>query len=228
MGSKIHAWPPPPQRFSLSIRLRCGTWAPGDEGANGMKDIKKHLHDFCRIMCQFAGETWNACKCFRNGVKLQMTAETEAWLRLKPWNRCWSSGRDTFCWRRSERAGLSVCHRGQTPAELPLADLLVTVLQGCLRCIEPQRGKTVSRRCTTFMSTQRSGTVDCIPNRYGVSLQPVKLQSWCWGAAFIRCLLAQHSLGCWKHGQCNRCFQLSLPTDPDYSNISALLNKRGH
>lgn len=96
MGSKIHAWPPP-QRFSLSIRLRCGTWAPGDEGANGMKDIKKHLHDFCWIMCQFAGETWNACKCFRNGVKLQMTAETEAWLRLKPWNRCWSSGRDTFC-----------------------------------------------------------------------------------------------------------------------------------
>lgn len=49
MGSKIHAWPP--QRFILSIRLRCGTWAPGDVGTNWIKDIKKHLDDFCQIMC---------------------------------------------------------------------------------------------------------------------------------------------------------------------------------
>lgn len=113
-----------------------------------MKDIKKHLDDFCWIMCQFEGETWNTRKCFWNGVKLQMTAETEACLRLKPWNRCWSSGWDTFCSRRSKRAGLSVSHRGQTSAELPLANLPVTVLQGCARCTEQQRGATVSRRCT--------------------------------------------------------------------------------
>lgn len=91
-----------------------------------MKDIKKHLDDFCRIMCQFAGETWNACKCFWNGVKPQMTAETEACLRLKPCKRCRWSGRDTFSFTQVRGGG---AERVSSGPDICRADLLVAVLQ---------------------------------------------------------------------------------------------------
>lgn len=118
-----------PQCFTLSIRLRCGTWAPGDVGTNGMKDIKKHLHDFCQIMCQFAGESRNSCKLFWKKGKLQMTVETKVCLH------------GTDAGPHARVSEMHFVHTGPTSKTLSVSHqasvfrfVRVTVLQGWVCC----------------------------------------------------------------------------------------------